>query len=570
MTASKTVSNKAQTVAKPTMNIARLYPLIIILVTFLVYSRATHYQFVGMDENDLIVQNSVFIKHLKNLPQAFKQSVFEIPGQYAENKLYYRPILIVSLMMEAQIHSKDIATPYHIFNILYHLIACMLLYFLLKKLCKNPELSMVLTLIFAIHPINEYAVAWILGRNDILLSIFILLSLHGLIDYYKTKNPKFLALHLSAFALAVFTKESGVLMLLLYFLFMLLWQKDIKFYLRNKIIILGYIIIAGGWFLARWSVMHGHDGSLSNDSIIQIVLHNMPYLILYIGKIILPFNMNVMPGVDSTAIILGTISLLAFAVLFYFIKDKGKAIYSAIWFFLFLAPTLVVPDLPAYEHRDYLPFIGIIIGVSQVSFLKNFRFTAQSSTYLLLGIITLFIIITSIRLPIYENELAFNEDGTENTPFAAGACINMANIFMDGFHQTKTKESLNKAGDWAMRGLREDSTILQGNNMYGTFLFYKGDPDQAAIYFQKEIKFHPLNSEPYKNMAIYYQQKNQTDISVTYWKKLINLNKYFLDAYWNLSNYYKQIGDSVNAHKYLNEGQELSDENQAKIDNLKR
>src|ERR1017187_2722078 len=176
MAASKSAPKKVQAAVKPAMNFARWYPVIIILITFLVYSRALHYQFVGMDEDDLIVQNGVFIKHLKNLPQAFRQSVFDVPGQYAESKLYYRPVLIASLMLDARSTSKDIATPYHVFNILYHILACMLLYFLLRKLCKNPELSLLLTLLFAIHPVNEYAVAWILGRNDILLAIFILLS----------------------------------------------------------------------------------------------------------------------------------------------------------------------------------------------------------------------------------------------------------------------------------------------------------------------------------------------------------------------------------------------------------
>jgi tetratricopeptide (TPR) repeat protein len=559
MPKSDSLAKKSQKSTSSTFNIAKWYPVILIIISILVYNRSIHYQFVGMDEDELILQKADFNKHVKNIPKAFTQSVFEGGGQEIGKKLYYRPILVVSLILDTQFHSKAIATPYHTANLLYHIIACLLLYFLLKKLSLNASLSFILTLLFAVQPLNEYAVAWIMGRNDILLAIFVLLSFHGLLDYYKSKDTKYLVLHLFSFAMAVFTKESGVLLLPLFFLFMLLWFKDIQFYWRNKAITVFYVIIAIGWFLARWSVMHGHEGNGSKDSILHIVIQNIPFLLLYIGKIFLPFNLNVMPGVNEMALILGFLSFLILVSLFYFIKDRKKALFSLIWFFLFLSPTLLVPSLPAYEHRDYVPFIGLILGISQVSFFKDFRFEFQRKSYIVIGLVILFIIITSIRLPIYENEFTFNEDGTENTPFAADACINLADLYIQQYNNTKSRPALELSRDWSNRGLALDSTILQGNNLYGAYFYYSGQPEEAIKYFQKEIKWHPDNMNPYSNLAAHYRHRDPAK-AVYYWKQMINADRYFLNSYWELSKFYNETGDSITGQKYYDQGMQMSEE----------
>jgi hypothetical protein len=210
MPAEKVNPKKKQPV-KPAINYAKLFPFIIIGIVILLYAAPVieKYQYVKMDDTDLIVENEVFIKHLKNIPQAFKQSCFEIVGHLTDNKSYYRPILIVSFMIDAQLHGTRSASTYHFFNLLYHIIVCLLLYYFLRKLSNNTALSMVLAALFALHPVNVHAVAWIPGRNDPLLAIFTLISFISLLNYYKTNENRFLVLHLLAYAFAVFTKEAA-------------------------------------------------------------------------------------------------------------------------------------------------------------------------------------------------------------------------------------------------------------------------------------------------------------------------------------------------------------------------
>jgi protein O-mannosyl-transferase len=127
------------------------YPVILILLIFLLYGRTISFHYVKMDDMDLIVDNEPFIKHTKNIPQAFRQSCFEIPGHLTVSKSYYRPMLIVSFMLDYRLHGAR-PSVFHFMNILYHIFACLLLYGFIRKLSGNSFSAFALALLFAIIP----------------------------------------------------------------------------------------------------------------------------------------------------------------------------------------------------------------------------------------------------------------------------------------------------------------------------------------------------------------------------------------------------------------------------------
>src|ERR1700744_91958 len=84
----------------------RVFPVILICTVFFLYGRTLNYRYVKLDDSSLIVDNyeAGFIKNLSNIPQAFRQSCFDIPNHYTDKKSYYRPLLILSFMVDAQIN----------------------------------------------------------------------------------------------------------------------------------------------------------------------------------------------------------------------------------------------------------------------------------------------------------------------------------------------------------------------------------------------------------------------------------------------------------------------------------
>src|SRR5581483_882219 len=143
---------------------------IVFTIVIALYARVTKNDYVDLDDTTLIVNNYSFIKDFSNAPQAFKQGIFQVVGKKDTEASYYRPVMELSFMFDANLSpAKDneriSASPFLKANVLYHLLACVLLLFLLNELRVNPTTSLLLTLLFAVHPILLQAIAWIPGRN---------------------------------------------------------------------------------------------------------------------------------------------------------------------------------------------------------------------------------------------------------------------------------------------------------------------------------------------------------------------------------------------------------------------
>ena len=156
----------------------------IVLVGFLLYFKAIFFGYTYLDDNNLILENIYFLHDISNIIAAFGQDVFRL---ISTADIYYRPLMTVSLILDAQIGG---AAPfiYHFTNLLIHLLGSCLVFLLLNKIGCKRELSFVFSLIFAIHPALSQAVAWIPGRNDSLMAVFALLSFIFFIDYAERKK----------------------------------------------------------------------------------------------------------------------------------------------------------------------------------------------------------------------------------------------------------------------------------------------------------------------------------------------------------------------------------------------
>ena len=69
---------------------------------------------------------------------------------------------------------------------------------------------------------------------------------------------------------------------------------------------------------------------------------------------LVPARLNVSPSVDTPAMLIGMVAAAAFVAIAWRMP-RGLAAFAVCWVLAFLLATLVVPVLPAYEHRAYLP-----------------------------------------------------------------------------------------------------------------------------------------------------------------------------------------------------------------------
>jgi len=206
-----------------------------------------------LDDDIKIIDNYEKISDLKNIPDAFySDSYFQKEG------LYYRPTLTLTLMFDAIIGGKE-TFGYHLTNLILHIIACLLLYYFLRLFINNRtenkltlnthNLTLFIVALFGVSPLLLNAVAWIPGRNDILLTIFILLSFWFYTKSVETDKFSFTALHFLFFLLALFSKETALVFPLILLLYSILLKRTKLFTKTNITLIIQWTVIILWWVL---------------------------------------------------------------------------------------------------------------------------------------------------------------------------------------------------------------------------------------------------------------------------------------------------------------------------------
>lgn len=127
----------------------------------------------------------------------------------------YRPLVRLSLWFNHQM--GDSALAYKITNLFFHLLCTGLLYALLRRLGLAFVPTMIGTLVFAIHPIHTTSIHFILGRTDLIATVFYLGCLLSVAYWRAIPSLSQLALSIVLFLLALASKELSVTLPLMVF-----------------------------------------------------------------------------------------------------------------------------------------------------------------------------------------------------------------------------------------------------------------------------------------------------------------------------------------------------------------
>ena len=263
----------------PSIRDSHIY-LLITLVACIIYAKSIVYQYTYFDDIYLLFVNHEFLSNLANLPKLFTTDVFI---SVTNPEIFYRPLMNVLFMLEMQV-SKDSLVLFHITNIILHIGCSFLLFVVFKQLRIPRHIAAAAALIFCAHPLNTSAVVWIPGRNDTLLTLFVLASISLFLRALETKRIWHWVGHLIFFFLALLTKETAFALLILcpsYFFF--IRREKLS---RTTILSVGvtYLVLVAVWLGMRSMVTHSYDAHQSLVTFATSWLSNAPAFVLYIGK----------------------------------------------------------------------------------------------------------------------------------------------------------------------------------------------------------------------------------------------------------------------------------------------
>lgn len=511
---------------------ARFHLTVIFGSALLLYLPTLFYQLSYYDDATLIENINQFILRKQNITQIFSQSVFGSSEGGAD--YYYRPMLNLSLYVNAVISGTSLAG-FHFANIIIHGSAASLLYLFLIKLEFKRNVSFAASLLFTVHPVLVQAIAWIPGRNDSLLTAFALASLIFFIQYLETRKWISLAFHLLFFFLSLLTKENAILLpVLFFFCGKIITGKKIarEVALRKEfswiIVIISWGFLAGLFFILRSQVL-GSSVGLPLNFTIENFFKNLPALVQYTGKMLLPFNLSTFPILQDTSFVYGILSCVL--VIYFLIRSKNirrnYLLLGNSWLILFLIPAIIRTssdhESVFLEHRIYFPLIGFTLLWLETDLVKKLLVNNRVSWMATATIFILFIVLSLNHSHHFKNELSYWSYAVSTSPHASFAHRGLGTSMMTlGKSSDAEKEYL--------QALELNPELKEVRNNLGRIYLNQGQNDKAEQKFNEEIMINPGNAVAHYNLALLRLNEKKLVDAESMMRKSLQIDPDYLDA----------------------------------------
>src|SRR6266567_1454003 len=271
--------------AAPTPGWLRFAPVFIVLAVVAVYASVLGFNFLGLDDVEILKHRYYIIGDLSKIKLAFTTDAF-----LGTNGSFYRPLQTVSFMLDALIGGPK-PFIYHFTNLVLCIVGSLCVFWLLLTLGYQRLSSLLLALLFALHPMFVPMVAWVPTRGDLLLIIFVIVSFVLFIKSFRANRPGLVVWHGVSFFLAFLSKETAVAvpaLCLLYYYFELRKTPGRKLIKRYFV---AWLIAGGAWYYLH-SALHVVKG----DSVgLAAFIQNLPIVPELLGKFFVPARFQLTP-----------------------------------------------------------------------------------------------------------------------------------------------------------------------------------------------------------------------------------------------------------------------------------
>ena len=483
--------------------------------------------------------------------------------EFWKKEFLARGLLRISLALNAYL---DGFRPfgYHIFNLAFHILNALLLFFVLEKSLRRfgmegvgwgskriRSVSFFSAVFFLCHPIQTESVIYIMSRSEVIASTFYLagfLLFQQLLERSSTSHLQYGLYFLSIFLIALvgFSVKQIVATLpaimILYYLcscpdhspalqFLKKWRWAITGIIAGVAGFLFYKLLTDETFLigpSRPEEMVGRAKyMLSQPSVI---------VFYYLKMLLFPMNLNIDPDIAVVTSFLSWNFLLpmfciAFLLLCSLKVFKTRFVFFFLcWFFIILSPSssiVTLHDLAA-EHRTYLASAGIFIlfacGVAEVT--CRWGETRPLNITLIFCVFALGIM-TMKRNAVWQSELSLWQDTHQKSPHKLRPLINLARA-----HSLEGNSE--KAIQYYQESLVKGPGVFATNYNLGALYLEKGLVTDALRHFQLASRIEPEIPEPFAKLGeIYLSQKN-FKLADSYFKRAVELNPRSSKVFKNL------------------------------------
>jgi tetratricopeptide (TPR) repeat protein len=520
----------------PMQKVKQFIPIALLtIVCMLVYFNSLFNGFV-FDDIGTIVENKYIADLTGNFPSFFSTSYFKIAGAEAS----YRPVATLSYFVFYAIAGLN-PFWYHLGSLILHILNVILVYALVNVIQKDKTAALIAGLLFACHPVLTEAVNCISFNEDLLATLFYLLSL---VLYLKIKPDaeasvtKVFFLSLLFYFLGLLSKEMAITLPAVVVIYDLTLSpsgnnqislKLIRDTLKDKkYFYLGYTAVSLFYLSLRFVFLTGPRASATQTygSLFERIIF-LPYQIFNFLKLVFfpfPLNADYIFSYPNSFFeiqnILAVIMLIAVIGFSFYIYKKFRVVSFGIWWFLIaLLPVsnLIEITNPVAERYLYLPAVGFCMALS----------------------------ILLVNIP-------------NKIPLRPGNKSKIVGVFVILILALYSVIAINRNSDWKDSFSLWSQTVKRSPNSAGAHsnlgraYLEKGLLEEAVNEFKTAITIHPEAYKAHYNLGFAYGQKGLLKKAIHEYEITIKINPNYSDAHFNLGNIYAQKGwlnDAVLAYK---------------------
>lgn len=383
----------------------------------------------------------------------------------------------------------------HLENILLHCANSLLVYLLARRILVRRDneallIPLLAALLFALHPVNVEAVAWIAGRTDPLLALFVLSASYFWLNWFEKPRWQDLTTALLMFVAALLTKETTLAFGAVVLLLVLTWPGAATGRQRFKAVV---IMIAPVLLLVILALVFRSGtsglGRFISGADLHVSLGIWEALIalgFYARKLIVPFPLNF--AISSVHPMYGLLGVMLFPTLWLVYRRyrlSGVLFISAA---LLISPAILVAVkqitwTPFAERYLYLSTAFLALGLVGIVEAWNRRYPVALLTFIVLLLCGLGLGSFQRNL-LWKDKMLFFQDAVAKSPEFGSVYFSLGGELINKGEFDRAAEALATAD---RLNQRVSMRYPIKSNIMG-ILLAKGEYLEARIYFFQIFK----------------------------------------------------------------------------------
>lgn len=403
----------------------------------------------------------------------------------------YRPLLFASYWIDVQLFGRS-ARALHAVNLLLGILGIALAYLVLRRWLPPPR-ALVATAVFALHPAQIEAVAYVSARGDLLAGVLALACVLACLRALDAPRPaRWAGLAAAAFAASLLAKEAYLALPVA--IAALAWRED---RLRARWWIPASLVgVIAGYLVLRAAMVTSTTGGALTAALVALP----GILVQYLRIFALPFDLSTERLLEPAFTVPGWLAaVLALALVAWRGTRAKPAVAGLVWFGALLAPSAIAiaSQRVVADRYAYLALLGLAAAVvwaaaELIAAQPRFRVLV-----LAVGALwgALLVVVGWRQVPVWTDNAALYTNAAELAPRSSSAQYRL------GVLETQRGRWPEALAQFEAAIAIDDTNVLALNNL-GVGRLRTGDPAGAAVALSRAVELQPAHFRAWYNLGV--------------------------------------------------------------------